>query len=235
VIDIVGDHPLLEAGGRPTSLAALTGGRLAVVAFIYTTCVETTGCPMSDAVLTRVDRTIADDPALRGRVTLVSVSFDPERDTPARMAAVRAHHAPQSDWRFVTTSGEAELAPLLADFDQHVARLRFPDGAWTGLYRHVLKVFLLDEQRRVRNVYSTGFLNAALVINDLRTLAAESPPRRWAVRRPSGTGARRGRYTANRKCTMSPSAPRTPCPRAGASPPRDTWPRSRDAGSRPRA
>ncbi len=86
---------------------------------------------------------------------------------------VRHHHAPRSDWQFVTTSGEAELAPLLADFDQQVARLRFPDGAWTGLYRHVLKVFLLDRRRRVRNVYSTGFLHAALVVNDLRTLAAE--------------------------------------------------------------
>jgi cytochrome c peroxidase len=177
VIDTVGDHPLLDADGRRTSLAALTGDRLAVVAFVYTTCVEATGCPVSDAVLMRIDRAITDDPSLRGRVTLVTASFDPERDTPARMAVIRRHHRPRGDWQFVTTSGEAELAPLLADFGQEVARLRFPDGAWTGLYRHVLKVFLLDQQRRVRNIYSTGFLNADLVLNDLRTLAADTRPR----------------------------------------------------------
>ena len=69
---------------------------------------------------------------------------------------------------------DAELQPLLADFDQPVAKLRFEDGTWTGLFRHVLKVFLLDGQHRVRNVYSVGFFNPALVLNDVRTLLLES-------------------------------------------------------------
>ncbi len=34
----------------------------------------------------------------------------------------------------------------------------------------MLKVFLLDEENRVRNIYSVGFLDADLVLNDLRTL-----------------------------------------------------------------
>src|SRR5262249_61640049 len=100
-------------------------------------------------------------------------SFDPERDTPARMAAVRRLHAPRADWRFVTTRDEADLAPLLADFGQPVAKLRWEDGTWTGLYRHVLKVFLLDGANRVRNVYSVGFLNPEVVLNDLRTVLRE--------------------------------------------------------------
>ena len=45
---------------------------------------------------------------------------------------------------------------MLDDFGQPVAKLRYEDGTWTGLFRHVLKVFLLDEQNRVRNIYSTG-------------------------------------------------------------------------------
>jgi hypothetical protein len=44
---------------------------------------------------------------------------------------------------------------------------------WSGLYRHVLKVFLVDGKHRVRAIYSTGFLNQVLVLNDLRTLAGE--------------------------------------------------------------
>jgi len=55
-----------------------------------------------------------------------------------------------------------------------VAKLRFADGAWSGLFRHVLKVFLLDGQSQVRNVYSVGLLDATLVLNDLRTLLLES-------------------------------------------------------------
>jgi len=173
VVDTLDDHPLIDDSGHTVRLFDLTRDRIAVVAFIYTTCIETTGCPLSQSVLQRLDRALAADADLRRRVVLVSVSFDPERDDPARLAAVRAAHAPKADWRFVTTSGEDTLAPLLDDFGQPVARLRFPDGRWTGLYRHVLKVFLLDRAHRVRNVYSTGFLDSELVLNDVRTLLME--------------------------------------------------------------
>jgi cytochrome c peroxidase len=175
VIDTVGDHALVDDAGRAVRLAAVVRGRVAVVAFVYTSCVEAAGCPLGQAVLQRLDRALAAEPALARRVTLVSVSFDPARDRPARLAAVRAAHRPQSDWRFATAADEAALAPLLDDFGQSVAPLRLPDGRWTGLYRHVLKVFLLDPERRVRNVYSAGFLHPELVLNDVRTLLLEHP------------------------------------------------------------
>jgi cytochrome c peroxidase len=174
VIQTVSDHALLDADGRGTTLFAETCDRLAVVAFVYTTCLEATGCPLSFVVLHRLDRIISSDSDLARRATLLTVSFDPERDTPERMRVMRRFHAPAADWRFLTTRDEAQLAPLLADFGQPVAKLRYQDGAWTGLYRHVLKVFLLDGDGRVRNVYSTGLLNPDLVLADLRTLAMEA-------------------------------------------------------------
>jgi len=172
-IDTVSNHPLVGSDGEPTTLYSLTRGRVAVVAFIYTTCAEATGCPVSTGVLHRLDGLIAADRSLRGRVRLVTISFDPERDTPARLASVRALHEPRTDWAFATAPDEARLGPLLEDFGQPVARLRFDDGTWTGLYRHVLKVFLVDRQHRVRNVYSTGFLHPELVLNDVRTVLLE--------------------------------------------------------------
>jgi cytochrome c peroxidase len=180
-IDTVSDHPLVDASGKPTSLFALTRDRLAIVAFVYTTCTDAQGCPVSFAVLHGLDRALAADPTLARQVRLITISFDPERDTPARMASTRRLHQPHTDWRFVTTRSEADLAPILADFDQPVAKLRYDDGAWTGLFRHVLKVFLLDRQHNVRNIYSTGFLDATLLLNDARTLLLEVPqatPRR---------------------------------------------------------
>lgn len=172
-IDDVADHPLVGSDGRPTTLYALTRDRVAVVAFVYTTCAEATGCPVSTGVLHRLDGEVASDPELRHRVRLVTLSFDPERDTPARLRSVRALHEPRTDWAFATAPDEAQLAPLLQDFGQPVARLRFDDGRWTGLYRHVLKVFLVDRRHRVRNAYSTGFLHPELILNDVRTVLLE--------------------------------------------------------------
>lgn len=175
VIDTVSNHALVDIAGKPTRLFALAGDRVAIIGFVYTTCTDAQGCPVSFAVLHGLDRALAADPDLARRVRLVTISFDPDRDTPARMASMRRLHRPRSDWRFATTRGEAEVAPLLADFDQPVAKLRYDDGAWTGLFRHVLKVFLLDRGHHVRNVYSTGFLDTALVLNDVRTLLLETP------------------------------------------------------------
>jgi len=170
VIQRVGDHALLDSSGGATTLFTLKGKRAAIVAFVYTSCAEATGCPFSTAVLHRLDSELAADAKLASRVSLVTISFDPARDTPERLATIRALHRPKSDWRFATTSGEDELAPLLADFDQPAVKLRFADGRWRGRFRHVLKVFLLDSENRVRNVYSVGFLNAELLLADLRTL-----------------------------------------------------------------
>src|SRR5881409_30294 len=165
--------------GRPTTLFTLKRGRVAVVAFIYTTCIDVAGCPLGNAVLARIDGALAAEPILARQARLITVSFDPERDTPARMARVRALYRPSASWRFLTTRGEDDLRPLLEDFGQPVAKLRFADGRWSGLFRHVLKVFLLDRENRVRNVYSVGFIGPELVLNDVRTLLREadaSPP-----------------------------------------------------------
>jgi cytochrome c peroxidase len=176
VIERLGDHALVDSSGAPISLAALKTNRLAVVAFVYTSCAEAAGCPLAEAIMQRLDRRLADDPALAPQVRLITISFDPERDTPERMATIRDAFAPKTDWSFLTTTGEAQLTPILDDFGQPVAKLTYEDGTWTGLFRHVLKVFVLDEKNQVRNIYSTGLLNPDLVMNDVRTLAAERRP-----------------------------------------------------------
>jgi cytochrome c peroxidase len=171
VIQRVGNHPLLDGRAQPTTLFDLKGSRLAVVAFIYTACTEAGGCPLSQATLLSLDRALGKDPELSRQAMLITVSFDPDRDTPERLSRTRDLYAPRSDWRFVTSPGES-LQGTLDDFGQPVAKLRLEDGSWSGLYRHVLKVFLLDRENGVRNIYSTGFLDRDLVLNDLRTLAA---------------------------------------------------------------
>jgi cytochrome c peroxidase len=170
----VSDHVVVDADGNETTLSKVIGDRLAVVSFIYGTCSESAGCPMSTAVLHRLDAQLSGDPAAANDVALVTVSFDPTRDRPQRLAEMQKQRADGSSWQFVTASNEAALAPLLDDFGQSVSKLRYADGTWTGVYRHVLKVFLLDRDKRVRNIYSVGFLNPQLVRGDLETLRMEA-------------------------------------------------------------
>ena len=100
---------------------------------------------------------------------LVSVSFDPERDTPERMAELRALLAPRTDWRFLVPANAADLGALLRDFGQDVAVLE------SGAQRHVVKIFLVDDELRIRNIYSSGFLDADLVMADVETVTASLP------------------------------------------------------------
>ncbi|MGH7963207.1 MAG: SCO family protein, partial [Candidatus Binatia bacterium] len=109
-------------------------------------------------------------PELAREVTLLSVSFDPERDTPTRMAETRAVLDPHTDWHFLTGASPVDLEPMLADFNQLAVKLWQEDGNWSGVFRHILKVFLLDADHQVRNIYSTGFFNAQLVLNDIETI-----------------------------------------------------------------
>jgi cytochrome c peroxidase len=125
---------------------------------------------MSTAVLHALDRRVADDPGLARDVTLVTVSFDPARDTPDRLAAMQKMRAEGSSWQFTTAADDASLRALLADFGQDVTLLRNPDGSPSGKFRHVLKVYPLDRSRRVRNIDSVGYLSPDLVMADLQTL-----------------------------------------------------------------
>ena len=172
-IDRVSEHELLAADGKPAPLLGLASAEAALVSFVYLSCGE--ACPLATAMLHRIDRLLADDVDLATRVQLVTVSFDPARDTPMRMRTLEDSLHPKSRWRFLTAKNRAALAPVLSDFGQDAVWI--PSAAEETApdrLRHVLKVFLVDDQRRVRNVYSTGMMDVRLVMNDLRTVIAEA-------------------------------------------------------------
>ena len=170
-IDRVGEHVLLDANGLPSRFPGLAPGQVAVISFVYSGCGQ--ACPAALATLQRLDRALSERAQLTGKVRLVTVSFDPVQDTPERMAELRRHLAPHSEWRFVTAPDGQALEPVLADYGQRVMRLVDPSGADTGVLRHVLKVFLVDESLRVRNVYSAGLMDARLILNDIQTVLGD--------------------------------------------------------------
>jgi cytochrome c peroxidase len=173
----VDEHELLGADGRPARVPALPRGHFAVVAFVYLGCADPSGCPLALATLLRLDRALAERPELGARVHLATVSFDPARDRPAALAKLRDALAPRSDWRFLTATDEAALEPVLADYGQEVDRVPGDGEAQPAALGHVLKVFLVDSDRAVRNVYSAGFLDHRLVLRDVETLRLEDARR----------------------------------------------------------
>ncbi len=175
IIKPAADGALLDAAGKATSLRELTRGRVTVLSFIYTRCASATACPMATGVLMDLHELSADHPELAKNLRLVSMSFDPENDTPERMrsysmlASERPSAAP---WHFVTARSEAELQPVLAAYGQAVDRKANPADP-TGPLNHTLRVYLIDREGRIRNIYSSGTLDVRLVLADVRTLLLE--------------------------------------------------------------
>jgi protein SCO1 len=105
------DYPLptvtlVRDDGREVSLAQeLDDGRPVVLEFIFTTC--TTICPVMSRTFTQLQEKLGDD---HDRVHLVSISIDPEHDTPARLREYgrKFHAGPQ--WRYYTGTVQASVA-----------------------------------------------------------------------------------------------------------------------------
>ena len=166
----VGAFTLRDTAGRPVDTRAATAGKIAVVSFIYTACPDRLGCPLASQTLRDLQARLLETGLVR-QTALVSISFDPERDRPAQLAKYAAiYDADPTLWRFLTAPSGRVLDAVLESYGQDRTPERDERGRPTGRIRHVLKVFLVDREGFIRNVYSAGFLVPELVLNDIRTL-----------------------------------------------------------------
>ena len=170
------DGRVLREDATPAHLFDLMGDRFVLLSFVYTRCTDVNGCPLAKAVFHLVRARLKEHPDLAGATRLVSLSFDPDNDTPEAMRAYRPKvEDDRVEWRFLTTRDRADLQPILDGYGQYTLREYDEHGAYTGEFAHLLRVFLIDRERRVRNIYSTGFLHPDILVNDLETLLRESP------------------------------------------------------------
>ncbi len=171
------DGTVLDEENRRRQLHEFMGDRYVLLSFVYTRCSLPRGCPLATGVLQMVRGEMGKDPELARALRLVTISFDPERDTPAVMekyaGSLGAHAGPAGDWVFLTTPSAAQLDPILEGYGQSIVPERDATGRWTGDFSHVLKAFLIDREGRVRQIYSSSYLHPVIVINDVRTLLME--------------------------------------------------------------
>jgi len=166
--------PVLDETGRRHELAELLSARTTVFAFVYTRCGDV--CPTATLDMSQLQDLAAKDQRLSNVVRLITMSFDPEHDTPEVMRAFagqwRSGNRAAPEWLFLTGPDRQTVEPLLAAYNQRVDR--GPEtGSRNGLINHVFRAFLIDEDGLIRNIYSLDFLDPNLVLNDVRTLLEE--------------------------------------------------------------
>lgn len=145
-------------------VAELLRGRFVLLHFVFTGC--STTCPTQVRELAALHQSLP--AAVRGKVSFVSVSLDPN-DTPATLAAfARRLGAEHSDWQFA--SGSA------ADIDRLAARMQAFDPAKTrpGLEDHRTSLYLYDARGALVQRYAGVPVDRPRLRRELTQLA--TPP-----------------------------------------------------------
>ncbi len=91
------------------------------------------------------------------------------------------------EWRFLTTRSERELQPILAHYKQAIQKVYDAQGRNTGTFSHILRVYLIDKNKQLRNIYSVAFLHPDTLINDIKTLLQAEPEQAVRMQRQRRT------------------------------------------------
>jgi protein SCO1/2 len=143
--DLLPDGILTNQSGRPFHLTGFRGRALAFT-FFYSRCPLPTFCPLMNSNLAAVQKALLKD-SVKTNWQLLSISFDPDFDTPAKLADYAARY--QSDpqhWNFATGSPE-QIRTLGGSFG-----LMF----WSenGTINHNLRTVIVDPAGRVQKVFT---------------------------------------------------------------------------------
>jgi len=147
--DTVPDDVLIDQAGAPRKLSEWRGKALAVT-FIYTRCPLPDFCPLMDRNFAALQKRIASDASLEGRVHLVSISFDPGHDTPEILQShANGLHADPRVWTFLTGAPDA-IDHVAERFGVSVIHEKDPGQTVT----HNLRTEVVDPKGRVTTIYS---------------------------------------------------------------------------------
>ena len=163
--DTIPDGAFVDQDGRKKTLQAFRGSAI-VLTFIYTRCPLPTFCPMMDRHFVAIQEHMKSDPALK-HVRLVTVSFDPTRDTPA----VLRKHAKELDadlrsWTFLTGDVKA-IDEFAGRFGVSVVRNPNDDRDIT----HNLRTAVIGADGKIMKVYTGNEWTPDEILADLKPVA----------------------------------------------------------------
>lgn len=157
--DTVGALALTDHTGRRFDLADYAG-KAVVVDFIYTSCPLPDFCPRLSAMMQAVQ--VPAEARFGNRVRLLSVSFDPARDTPTVLADYRRRYtqAPDDAWCFAAPD-TAALAAMAHRFGLNLSS--GPGQTWD----HALVTVLVGPDGVLRRVWRTADVTPEEMVREL--------------------------------------------------------------------
>lgn len=136
------DFTLTQSDGQPLSLADLKG-KVWVADFFYTSCPGP--CPLLTSKVGEVQKALGTNPDVR----LVSISVDPEKDTPEALQAYAKRFNAGPHWSFCTGDKPAIIALAHDGFKLPIAEGTPESGPVT----HSTRMVLVDRTGAVRGFY----------------------------------------------------------------------------------
>ena len=169
ILGSIPDFVLIDQNSKPFGTEQLRGS-VWVADFIFTSCPDM--CPMLTSAMATIEREIAKDSGVKD-IHFVSISVDPDNDTPAVLAEYAEKYAAAgARWAFLTGT-RPEIWKLSTEgFHLPVERA---DGARGGPIFHSNRFVLTDRRGRIRGYYDGLDSDARdALIADLKLVAGES-------------------------------------------------------------
>ncbi len=157
---------LTRQDGRRLSLEDLRG-KVVAVTFIYASCADT--CPLLTAKMAGLQSRLGGD--FGSRVWFVSITVDPERDTPAVLKSYAdGHGANPAGWAFLTGT-PAEIREVARRYGIVYRKTE------RGDVDHTFLTSVIDHAGTLRVQYLGVRFDPDELLGDLRSLLREAPPR----------------------------------------------------------
>jgi protein SCO1/2 len=147
--DEVPDFTLVNQSGKKIRFSQFRGKPL-LLTFIYTRCPLPDFCPLMSNYFSQIMKDLQQEPGVFSKSQLLSISIDPEHDTPAVLHAYGEHYAGGIDpdfrhWTFAT--GSTEQVRAVANY------FGLAYNGKTGQIAHNLSTVLIGPDGRVAKVY----------------------------------------------------------------------------------
>lgn len=170
--DEVHDFTLVNQDGKRIRLHQYQGQAL-LVTFIYTRCPLPDYCPLMSSNFAEIEKTLRQNPARYGKAHLLSISIDPDYDTPQVLRGYGTRYTGTSGseafqhWEFAT--GTAQQVKAAAQF--------FGLSYWTEKDQiiHSLSTAIIGPDGKVFKFYRGNEWKPVQVLRDLESLKPSSP------------------------------------------------------------
>jgi protein SCO1 len=161
------EFALTDHLGKPFGSKELAG-HVWIANFVFTSC--PTRCPELTETMKRVQKRMRH---MGDAVFLVSISVDPERDTPAVLAEyAKKYQVNPRRWRFLTGDLSAVKEAVEKGFKMPMDKNE-PPAEQPQLFdiTHGTRFVLVDQENRVRGLYETDDASINQMVQDLAVLA----------------------------------------------------------------